>query len=66
MCVGYRGIFRLPPIGRLGKTPVDQQFRDHVESRALAIERACRIRPDRRDGQDEKQLSLPVVKEGLL
>lgn len=61
MCVGYRGIFRLPPVGKMGGRPMDRQYMLDVEKRARAMQRACgRSRKKKEQKGAGKQMELPL------
>lgn len=60
MCVGYRGIFRLPQAGLLGRRPMDRQYMLEVEERARRMKRVCRVARARKDDQENKQQELPL------
>lgn len=62
MCVGYRGVFRLPVIGRAGKKPVDRSYLQSVEERARAIKSACRART-KAEKKEVKPLIAAIGKE---
>ena len=61
MCAGYRGIFRLRPVGWVGGKQVDRQYMDNVKKRAADLEAACRINAGRSD-KDDRQLKIKDVK----
>ena len=63
MCVGYRGVFRLPVIGRVGKhKTVDRSYLQSVEQRAAKLRRACRVSAGSGpDVDDNKQLRIDDV-----
>lgn len=61
MCVGYRGIFRLPPVGKLGNRPMDRQYMQDVEKRARAMQLACgRSRKKKEQKDTGGQMELPL------